>query len=104
MLALSLLTVVPLAVVMGSWLQPQPEVWEHLRAFVLPAVLKNTLWMALGVGTVVTLLGVSLAWLTAMCEFPLRRFFAWALVLPLALPSYVLASVMVGLLDYSGIV
>jgi len=103
-LALSLLTLVPLAVVMGSWLHPQPEVWGHLRTFVLPAVLQNTLWMALGVGTVVTLLGVSLAWLTAMCEFPLRRFFAWALVLPLALPSYVLASVMVGLLDYSGIV
>ncbi len=104
MLLLSLLTLVPLAVVMGSWLQPQPEVWEHLRAFVLPAVLQNTLWMALGVGVVVTVLGVSLAWLTAMCEFPLRRFFAWALVLPLALPSYVLASVMVGLLDYSGVV
>jgi iron(III) transport system permease protein len=103
-LALSLLTLVPLAVVLGSWLQPQPEVWSHLRSFVLPAVLKNTLLMALCVGAMVTLLGVSLAWLTAMCEFPLRRFFAWALVLPLALPSYVLASVMVGLLDYSGIV
>ncbi len=99
---LSLLTVVPLLVVLGSWLQPQPDVWEHLRAFVLPSVLKNTLVMALIVGVLVTLLGVSLAWLTAMCEFPLRRFFAWALVLPLALPAYVLASVMVGLLDYSG--
>ena len=104
MLALSLLTLVPLSVVLCSWLHPQPDVWAHLRSFVLPAVLKNTLWMALGVGVMVTLLGVSLAWLTAMCEFPLRRFFAWALVLPLALPSYVLASVMVGLLDYSGLV
>jgi iron(III) transport system permease protein len=103
-LALSLLTLVPLGVVLGSWLHPQPEVWEHLRVFVLPAVFKNTLWMALGVGVMVTLLGVSLAWLTAMCEFPLRRFFAWALVLPLALPSYVLAAVMVGLMDYSGVV
>ncbi len=101
-LPLSLLTLVPLAVVLGSWLQPQPEVWQHLRAYVLPAVLKNTVLMAAAVAVLVTLLGVSLAWLTSMCEFPLRRFFAWALVLPLALPAYVLASVMVGLFDYSG--
>ncbi len=101
-LALALLTIIPLAVVLGSWLQPQPETWSHLREFVLPTVLKNTLLMAVGVGALVAVLGVSLAWLTAMCEFPGRRFFAWALVLPLALPAYVLASVMVGLFDYSG--
>ncbi len=102
MLALSLLTLLPLAVVLASWLQPQPEVWSHLREFVLPAVLRNTLLMAIGVGVTVSVLGVSLAWLTAVCDFPGRRFFAWALVLPLALPAYVLASVMVGLFDYSG--
>ncbi|MCM0043949.1 MAG: iron ABC transporter permease [Burkholderiaceae bacterium] len=101
-LPVALLTVVPLAVVLASWLQPQPEIWEHLRAFVLPAVLANTLWMAAGVALLTLVLGISLAWLTAVCEFPGRRFFAWALVLPLALPGYVLASVMVGLLDYSG--
>lgn len=101
-LPVALLTVVPLAVVLASWLQPQPEVWEHLREFVLPSVLANTLRMAAGVALLTLVLGVSLAWLTAVCEFPGRRFFAWALVLPLALPGYVLASVMVGLLDYSG--
>ena len=101
-LALSLLTLIPLAVVLGSWLHPQPEVWQHLRAYVLPAVLRNTAIMAVGVAVMVGLLGVSLAWLTALCEFPGRRFFSWALILPLALPAYVLAAVEVGLLDYSG--
>ena len=101
-LALSLLTLIPLAVVLGSWLHPQPEVWQHLRAYVLPAVLRNTAIMAVGVAFMVGLLGVSLAWLTALCEFPGRRFFSWALILPLALPAYVLAAVEVGLLDYSG--
>lgn len=101
-LPIAALTVVPLLVVAASWLQPQPEVWAHLREFVLPRVLANTLWMAAGVALLTALLGISLAWLTAVCEFPGRRFFAWALVLPLALPGYVLASVMVGLLDYSG--
>jgi iron(III) transport system permease protein len=99
---LSLPTVVPLVVVLGSWLHPQPEVWSHLNEYVLPAVLKNTVLMALGVALMVSVLGVGLAWLTAVCEFPGRRWFAWALVLPLALPGYVLASVMVGLFDYSG--
>ncbi len=102
LLPVALLTVVPLAVVLASWLQPEPEVWQHLREFVLPAVLKNTLWMACGVALLAAVLGISLAWLTAVCDFPGRRFFAWALVLPLALPGYVLASVMVGLLDFSG--
>lgn len=102
LLPVALLTVVPLAVVLASWLQPQPDVWQHLLGFVLPAVLKNTVWMACGVALMTAALGISLAWLTAVCDFPGRRFFAWALVLPLALPGYVLASVMVGLLDYSG--
>ncbi len=101
-LPVALLTVVPLLVVAASWLQPQPEVWAHLGEFVLPRVLANTLWMAAGVALLTALLGIPLAWLTAACEFPGRRFFAWALLLPLALPGYVLASVMVGLLDYSG--
>jgi iron(III) transport system permease protein len=50
----------------------------------------------------VLLLGVSLAWLTAVCDFPGRRFFAWSLMLPLAMPAYVLAFVQVGLLDFTG--
>ncbi|MFM7483842.1 MAG: ABC transporter permease [Burkholderiaceae bacterium] len=99
---LSLPTVVPLLVVLGSWFNPQPDVWAHLNEFVLPTVIKNTVLMALGVALMVGVLGVGLAWLTAVCEFPGRRWFAWALVLPLALPGYVLASVMVGLFDYSG--
>ncbi|MFM7761315.1 MAG: hypothetical protein ACKO6R_10715, partial [Burkholderiaceae bacterium] len=46
---LSLPTVVPLLVVLGSWFNPQPDVWAHLNEFVLPTVIKNTVLMALGV-------------------------------------------------------
>ncbi len=101
-LPLTLLALAPLGVVGLSWLQPQPEVWSHLRAHVLPDVLLNTLVLAVAVGTGVLVLGVGLAWLTAVCDFPGRIFWSGALVLPLALPAYVLAFVHVGLMDYSG--
>ncbi|TJZ65021.1 iron ABC transporter permease [Chitiniphilus eburneus] len=101
-LPIALLTLVPLLVVLASFLSPQPAVWTHLAHYVLPDVLRNTALLIGGVGCGVLLLGVSLAWLTAMCEFPGRRFFAWALMLPLAMPAYVLAFVMVGLLDFTG--
>lgn len=102
LLPLALLTLLPLAVVLGSWRVSSPEVWAHLRTYVLPDVLANTLILGLGVGLLVVFMGISLGWLVAVCEFPGRAFFNVALVLPLALPSYVLAFVHVGLLDYSG--
>lgn len=99
---IALLTLVPLLVVLGAFLDPQPEIWAHLIDYVLPDVLKNTFILLLGVGAGVLLLGVPLAWFTAVCEFPGRRFFSWALMLPLAMPAYVLAFVQVGLFDFTG--
>jgi iron(III) transport system permease protein len=101
-LPIALLTLVPLTVVLASWAYPQPEVWLHLSDYVLPAVIKNTIILILGVGLGVLLIGVPLAWLAAMCEFPGRRFFSWSLILPLAMPAYVLAFVHVGFLDFTG--
>jgi iron(III) transport system permease protein len=98
----SLVTLVPLVVVLSSFLYPQSEIWDHLSQHVLPGILLNTLWLALGVALCTGLLGVTLAWLTAVCEFPGRRFFSWALMLPLAMPAYVTAFVAIGLLDFTG--
>lgn len=98
----ALLIIVPLAVVLASLFSPEQELWRHLLDYVLPGLLGNTLRLVLGVAIGVTLLGVSLAWLTAVCDFPGRRFFSWALLLPLALPSYVTAFVYVALLDFTG--
>jgi len=101
-LAIAALTLLPLLVVLASFFEPQPEVWAHLTEYVLPGVLWNTAVLILGVGAGVLLLGVPLAWLTAVCDFPGRRFFTWSLMLPLAMPAYVLAFVQVGLLDFTG--
>ena len=100
--AIALLVAIPVAVVFSSWLAPATDIWRHFAAYVLGDLLRNTFWLALGVGLGTLLVGVSLAWLTTMCEFPGRRVFAWALMLPLALPTYVLAFVSRGLFDYTG--
>lgn len=78
------------------------ETWAHLSATVLPEYVANSVWLALGVGLGVMVVGVSTAWLTAMHDFPGRRFFEWALVLPMAVPAYVLAYVYTDLLQFVG--
>jgi len=98
----ALLVAVPLLVVFSGWLQPESEVWRHLADTILGELIANTLYLLAGVGGGVLLLGVGLAWLTALCDFPGRRLFDWALMLPLAVPAYVLAFVALGLFDFSG--
>ena len=80
------------------------ELWAHLREHVLARVVANTVILVVGVVAIATALGTSLAWLTAACEFPGRAFFSWALLLPMAMPAYVLAFVAVATLDYAGVV
>ncbi len=100
--AIALFVIIPLAVVLLSFLYPAPEIWDHLIQNLLSDLLVNTLWLVIGISAVTALLGVSLAWLTGVCDFPGRKFFSWALLLPLAMPTYVLAFVFLGLLDFSG--
>lgn len=101
-LMVSLLTVIPLLIILSSVLTPDWEVWQHLVEYALPELLLNTLYLIFGVGTGVLLLGVPLAWLTAVHDFTGRRFFSWALMLPLAIPAYVLAFTQLGLFDFTG--
>lgn len=96
------LVLMPVVVIVTSWQSAQVDVWQHLIATGLGRLIKNTFVLMFGVGTVVMVVGVSLAWLTAVCEFPGRRWLDWALVLPLAVPTYVVAFVSLGLMSYSG--
>ncbi|NVZ79756.1 iron ABC transporter permease, partial [Pseudomonas gingeri] len=101
-LAVAALVLLPLSVLLLSWQSIDLQIWSHLWETQMPRLLGNTLTLVVGVGVGVTLLGVSLAWLTSLCEFPGRRWLDWALMLPFAIPAYVLAFVFVGLLDFSG--
>ncbi|SDT04199.1 ABC transporter permease [Pseudomonas oryzae] len=100
--AIAALVLLPLSVLLLSWGEVDGEIWSHLWDTQMPRLLGNTLSLLLGVGFGVTLLGVSLAWLTTLCEFPGRKWLDWALMLPFAIPAYVLAFVFVGLLDFAG--
>ncbi|MDP2247848.1 MAG: iron ABC transporter permease [Nitrosomonadales bacterium] len=93
---------IPVLVVMSSFIHPEPEVWQHLFDYVLGDLLINTFWLVLGVGAGTLLLGVSLGWLTAVYQFPGRRILSWSLLLPMAIPAYVTAFVFIGLLDFTG--
>jgi len=101
-LLLTLLLIAPIAVVLSSIFSESGDVWHHLATTVLPRYIANSLWLMLGVSVGVTLIGVSTAWLVTMCRFPGSRLFEWALLLPLAAPSYLLAYTYTDVLDYFG--
>jgi iron(III) transport system permease protein len=67
------------------------DLWPHLVANVFPSALMQTAVLLAGVGLVVTALGTGLAWLLTAFDFPGRRIFEWALLLPLAIPTYIMA-------------
>nr|WP_290660636.1 iron ABC transporter permease [Aquabacterium sp.] len=76
--------------------------WTHLMDTVMPDYITTTVVLCLGVGIGTTLVGVGAAWLVTHCEFPGRRVFEWALVLPLAMPAYVMAYAYTDFLQFSG--
>lgn len=91
-----------LAMLPASWFSPQPEIWAHISEHLLPRLVGHTFVMMLVVGLGVAVLGVGMAWLSACCEYPFRRILDPLLVMPLAFPTYVLAFIYLGMLDYSG--
>jgi iron(III) transport system permease protein len=92
----------PVLVVGLHLLAPSGEVWTHLAQTVLADYVANSLWLMLGVGAGVGIGGVGVAWLVTMCRFPGSRQLEWALLLPMAMPAYVVAYTYTGLLDYAG--
>lgn len=92
----------PVLIVVFSWSNSETEIWQHLIATQLGSLLANTLTLLVGVGVLVTVLGVSLAWFVVMFDFPGRGAFEWLLMLPMAVPAYVMAFVMLGVFDFGG--
>lgn len=75
---------------------------SHLWTYVLASYIASTLFLVIGVGIGIFVLGVGNAWIIASYDFPGKRVFEWALILPLAVPTYVMAYLFVDTLQFSG--
>ncbi|MGI1970884.1 ABC transporter permease [Shewanella baltica] len=100
--AVATILVLPLVALILQALQPDEAVFGHLMATVLPTYIINSLLLIFWVSLGALLLALPCAWLMARCEFVGRRYLQWALLLPLAMPGYIVAYVYTDLLDYAG--
>ena len=106
-LAIALLVGVPVAGVLsnllsGPALSAGIGTFAHLWATVLPEYIVNSVLIAVIVAVLTAVLGIGCAWLVAAFDFPGKKFFAWALILPLAMPAYVVAYAYTDFLQYTG--
>jgi iron(III) transport system permease protein len=90
-IAIACLVLAPIAAVVANVFLPSEATWPHLLATVLPEYIWNTLQLIFFVAIGVFFFGVSAAWLVSAYRFPGQRVLEWALILPLAMPAYVMA-------------
>jgi iron(III) transport system permease protein len=93
---------VPALAVVSTLAHPVVDVWAHLWRTQLAELTLNTLALLAGVGLGTLVVGTVLGWLVTAYDFPGRSVFEWALILPLAVPAYVIGFALLGLLDYAG--
>ncbi|WP_417339163.1 ABC transporter permease [Halomonas kashgarensis] len=92
----------PVVAVLAHIFMPTEGIWQHLATTVLGRYLSNTLFLVVTVGLGTFIIGTGTAWLVVMCRFPGRRLFEWLLLLPLAVPTYVIAYAYTDFLQYAG--
>lgn len=100
-LLISLLVATPVLTLLPELFGSGGEVWQHIRQNLVPGYVSNTLWLMLGVGLLTFVAGTGTAWLVTMYRFPGSRFFAWAMILPLAIPVYINGFAWAGLLSWT---
>lgn len=100
----AVLVAAPIITVLGIALTDSSDIWHHLYTTVLGLYLERTLLLMAGVGIGTLIIGTGTAWLVTMCRFRGSTYFEWALLLPLAVPAYVLAFVVTDQLEYAGAV
>lgn len=99
---LSLFVLLPVTGLLWAAIGTDENIWQHLLNSVLPSYIVNSLILVTGVCLGVTFVGTCTAWLIANCRFPGHKIFGWMLILPLAMPAYVMAYVYTDFLEYSG--
>jgi len=101
-LAVVIAVVLPILWVIVLAFSPSDGIWDHLVQTILGRLVWTTILLMTGVGIGTFVIGTATAWIVTMCRFPGRRIFEWALLIPMAVPAYVIAYVYTDLLDYAG--
>lgn len=101
-ISIALLVGIPVFTVIANIFIPTGDIWQHLASTVLKDYVMNSFWLLIGVGLGVFVLGVGSAWLVTMCRFPGSRYFEWMLILPMAVPAYLMAYSYTDFLAYTG--
>ncbi len=96
------MTILPVLAIGFLAFFPRENIWSHLLTTTLPTYIFNTLWLLFGVGTSTLVIGVVTAYLITTCEFPFRKTLQYLLLLPLAIPAYVIAYLYTDLLEFAG--
>ena len=103
-LGVALLVAAPIISILAIAVFPAENIWPHLIATVLPGYVGQTLMLMAGVGIITLCVGTGTAWLVTVYSFPGRRSLEWLLLVPLAMPTYIIAYAYVDVLEYSGVV
>ena len=97
-----LIFISPIFVILFSLFSDYSENWQHIYNYVLTDYIVNSFILVSGVSTLVIIIGSVTAWIVTNYQFVGRRFFEWGLILPLAIPPYILAYTFTGLFDSYG--
>ncbi|MEG2892432.1 MAG: iron ABC transporter permease [Clostridium sp.] len=97
-----IIIVLPSLEILASLFKEPGQQWEHIKEYLLNEYIINTIIICLFTGMFTLILGVGISWLITAYDFPLRGFFKWALILPLAIPPYIAAYTYSGILGYTG--
>lgn len=98
------LVILPNINIVINLFNPANENWTHIKEYLLKDYINNSFILVLFTGLFTVFIGTSLSWLISAYDFPMRRFFKWSLVLPLAIPPYIAAYTYNGLLNYTGVI
>jgi len=100
--ALALLFSIPIVTIAVHLFAPTGEVWNHLASTVLDDYLLHSFWLMIGVGAGVSIIGVGTAWLVTMYRFPGSNLLTWLLIVPMAVPAYLMAYTYTDFLSITG--
>lgn len=103
-LAIVILILIPNMTILFNFFTQKAENWNHIQEYILPDLLKNTGLLIVFTGFLTIIIGTSLAWIVSAYEFPMKKFFKWALILPLAIPPYIAGYTYNGILNYTGVI